>query len=96
MSGATIAPFFPFRRIKILGQTVAQRANEARIQVTPDQRFSPLCHLCGKKAATVHSWTGRSVRDLDMAGTRIWLDCVTSHIILLPDSHADLTPSRMI
>jgi len=75
MSEATIAPYFPFRRIKIQGQTVAQQANEARIQVAPDQRFSPVCHHCGQKAATVHSWTARSVRDLDMAGTRVWLDC---------------------
>jgi len=41
----------------------------------PDRRFAPVCHHCGKKAAAVHSWTGRSVRDLDMAGTRVWLDC---------------------
>ena len=75
MSGATIAPYFPFRRIKILGQTAALQANQARIQVGPDKRFQPVCHHCGKKAAAVHSWTGRSVRDLDMAGTRIWLDC---------------------
>jgi hypothetical protein len=75
MSGATIAPYFPFRRIKILGQTTALQANQARIQVGPDKRFQPVCHHCGKKAAVVHSWTGRSVRDLDMAGTRVWLDC---------------------
>ncbi|NPV05253.1 MAG: transposase family protein [Syntrophaceae bacterium] len=43
--------------------------------MTPDKRFVPVCHHCGTKGATVHSWTGRSVRDLDMAGTRVWLDC---------------------
>lgn len=75
MSEATIAPYFPFRRLKILGQSVAPAAGVARIQAAPDKRFQPVCHLCGKKAAAVHSWTGRSVRDLDMAGTRVWLDC---------------------
>ncbi len=75
MSEATIAPYFPFRRIKIKGQIVASQTNRARIQMEPDQRFAPVCHHCGKKAATVHSWTGRSVRDLDMAVTRVWLDC---------------------
>ena len=75
MSGATIAPFFPFRRIKIQGQSVASQTNRARIRMEPDRRFAPVCHHCGKKAAAVHSWTGRSVRDLDMAGTRVWLDC---------------------
>lgn len=75
MSGATIAPYFPFRRIKIQGQSVASQTNRARIQMEPDKRFAPVCHHCGKKATAVHSWTGRSVRDLDMAGTRVWLDC---------------------
>jgi len=75
MSGATIAPYFPFRRIKILGQRVTLQAHEARIQMEPDKRFVPVCHHCGKKTAAVHSWTGRSIRDLDMAGTRVWLDC---------------------
>lgn len=75
MSGATIAPYFPFRRIKILGQRVALQSRVARIQAEPDKRFQPVCHHCGKKAAAVHSWTGRSVRDLDLAGTRVWVDC---------------------
>lgn len=75
MSGATIAPYFPFRRIKIQGQTVVSQGNRVHIRMAPDRRFQPVCHHCGKKAATVHSWTGRSVRDLDMAGTRVWLDC---------------------
>ena len=75
MSEATIAPYFPFRRIKIQGQAVASQANRVRIQIEPDKRSAPVCHHCGKKAAAVHSWTGRSVRDLDMAGTRVWLDC---------------------
>jgi transposase len=54
---------------------VAPEARVARIQAAPDKRFQPVCHHCGKKAAAVHSWTGRSVRDLDMGGTRIWIDC---------------------
>ena len=75
MSGATIAPYFPLRRIKIRGQVVASQANRVHIRMAPDRRFAPVCHHCGTKAAAVHSWTGRSVRDLDMAGTRVWLDC---------------------
>jgi hypothetical protein len=33
MSEATIAPYFPFRRIKIQGQAVASQANRVRIQM---------------------------------------------------------------
>ena len=75
MSGVSIAPYFPFRRIKIVNQSVLADASEARIQVKPDKRFHPICHFCGQKAAGVHSWTQRSVRDLNLATARVWITC---------------------
>lgn len=75
MSGATIAPYFPFRRIKIVNQSVLADASQARIQVKPDKRFQPICHFCGQKAAGVHSWSQRSVRDLNLASTKVWISC---------------------
>lgn len=75
MSGISISPYFPFGRIKIVKQAVEPGATKAVIDVGPDQRFQPVCHLCGKKAASVHSWTQRSVRDLDLASTQVWLRC---------------------
>lgn len=75
MSGISISPYFPFRRIKITKQAVDPAATKAVIDVTPDQRFQPVCHLCGKKAPSVHSWTQRSVRDLNLADTQVWLRC---------------------
>jgi transposase len=75
MSGISISPYFPFRRIKIVKQAVEPEASKAVIDVVPDRRFQPVCHLCGKTAASVHSWTQRSVRDLNLAGTQIWLRC---------------------
>ncbi|MBW1741666.1 MAG: transposase [Deltaproteobacteria bacterium] len=75
MSVLSIAPYFPFRRIKIVKQTVLPNTSEARIQVEPDKRFQPVCHFCGQKAAAVHSWTQRNVRDLNMTATRVWLIC---------------------
>jgi transposase len=75
MSGVSIAPYFPFRRIKIVNQSVLADASEARIQVKPDKRFQPICHFCGQKAAGVHSWTQRSVRDLNLATARVWITC---------------------
>ena len=50
-------------------------AIKAVIDVVPDQRFQPVCHMCGKKAPSVHSWTQRSVRDLNLASTQVWLRC---------------------
>lgn len=75
MSGNSIAPYFPFRRIKIAKQTLEPGATKAVIDVVPDQRFQPVCHMCGKKAPSVHSWTQRSVRDLNLASTQVWLRC---------------------
>jgi transposase len=75
MSGISISPYFPFRRIKIIKQAVDAAATKAVIDVVPDQRFQPVCHLCGNKAPAVHSWTQRSVRDLNLANTQVWLRC---------------------
>jgi transposase len=75
MSSISISPYFPFRRIKIAKQAVDAAATKALIDVVPDQRFQPVCHLCGKKAPSVHSWTQRSVRDLNLASTQVWLHC---------------------
>jgi len=75
MSNSSISPYFPFRRIKIVSQAVDPAGIKAVIDVAPDHRFQPVCHLCGNKAAAVHSWTQRSVRDLNLASTQVWLRC---------------------
>ena len=75
MSGVTISSYFPFRRVKIIKQTVNQTTDRAHIDVVPDQRFQPICHQCGQKVPAIHSWTQRSVRDLNLASTQIWLRC---------------------
>ena len=75
MSAISIAPYFPFRRIKIVNQTVIPEAISAHIHLQPDKRFQPICHGCGQKACGVHSWTERTVRDLNMATARVWIRC---------------------
>jgi len=75
MSGLSITPYFPFRRIKIVNQVVDQTTSKAVIDAVPDKRFHPVCHLCGQKISSVHSWTQRSIRDLNLASTKIWIRC---------------------
>jgi transposase len=75
MSVPTIASYFPFRRIKIINQSVTGEADAAYLLMQPDKRFVPVCHGCGLSGAAVHSWTRRRVRDLNMATARVWLDC---------------------
>jgi transposase len=75
MSNITITPYFPFRRIKIVKQSVLPDASETRISAEPDKRFQPICHYCGQKVTATHSWTQRTIRDLNLATTRVWITC---------------------
>jgi len=75
MSTISIAPYFPFRRIKITNQTVTPEATAAHIHLQPDKRFQPICHGCGQRASGVHSWTRRKIRDLNLATARLWITC---------------------
>ncbi len=75
MSVPTITPYFPFRRIKIINQTVLANASESRIVAQPSKRYRPVCHGCGQKACGTHSWAERTVRDLSIATARVWIKC---------------------
>lgn len=75
MSGLSIASYFPFRRTKIIQQTVNPEATQAHIHVQPDKRFQPICHGCGETVTGVHSWAQRKIRDLNMASARVWVTC---------------------
>ena len=75
MSELTIASYFPFRRIKIINQSVDPDVLKASIEIMPHRRFKPVCHRCGHKADTAHSWAKRRVRDLNLATAQVWLDC---------------------
>jgi len=75
MSELPIAPYFPFRRIKIVHQCVDPEAAKASIEIVPHKRFKPVCHRCGHTAEATHSWAKRRIRDLNLASAQVWLDC---------------------
>ena len=76
MSSLSIANYFPFRRVKVIGQSVSQIDSEfALVQVEPDRRFRSVCHVCGAQAASVHGWTQRQVRDLNFGPAEVWVQC---------------------
>ncbi len=75
MSQLSITPYFPFCRIRVIDQFVYPQAHESWLKVVPDKRFQPICHLCGQKALRVHSWSQRSIRDLNLASTQVYLHC---------------------
>ncbi len=83
MSGMSIAYYFPFRRIKITHQSVAQDTKTARIDIGPDKRFLPVCSRCGRVSPRIHSHVQRQVRDLNLASFRVWLHCHYRKILCL-------------
>ncbi|MBW1951344.1 MAG: transposase family protein [Deltaproteobacteria bacterium] len=75
MSGLSIASYFPFLRVKLSQQSVDAEACVAHIHAEPDLRFHPICHVCGQKGSGAHSWMQRTVRDLNFATARVWVNC---------------------
>ncbi len=75
MSGLSITGYFPFKRMKILKQTIHHEdASSALIRISPDLRYNPHCHHCGAEAATVHSkGHTRCIQDLNMANAQVFL-----------------------
>ena len=61
--------------MKIVTQTLSHDCQRIRVGLAPDERTVPRCHECGTASPSVHSQTTRSIRDLDVAGARVWLDC---------------------
>lgn len=75
MSVMSITHYFPFRRIKIIHQSVSRLTKTARIDISPDKRFLPRCHRCGCPSPRIHSREEREVRDLNLTSFRVWLHC---------------------
>ena len=73
MSAPSIAPFFPWRRMKVVHRRVSQESRSALVRLEPDQRCRPRCHACGQPARTVHSATRKFVRDLSLADFSVML-----------------------
>jgi transposase len=69
----TIKPYFTFPRVKVTSQSVSADISMAWIHVEPDDRYTPLCHVCGKKSSKVHTTKVRPIRDLNMATAKVWL-----------------------
>ena len=72
MSNFSITHIYPFRRVKITDLNKISVPNDKydrfvnTISVSPDLRFTPICHECQSKAEGIHSWHHRSLRDLSI------------------------------
>lgn len=75
MSSLSIAPYFPFTRMKVVDQNVHLDLLRPGtfLRLEPDQRFRPLCQECGE-AGSVHSHgLRRIIRDLDFGPAQTFL-----------------------
>ena len=70
---SSIAPYFPFRPMKVIYHNVLPDAGKAEVRLAPDRRFRPRCGACGKPARWVHSHTGRYGRDMNLTHCQVWL-----------------------
>jgi transposase len=75
MPSVSIAAYFPFRRVRITGQSVGAEADIAMIDVVPGERFRPLCPDCRCPAGRTRQRDVRAIRDLNFASTPVWLRC---------------------
>ena len=75
MSSLSIREYFPFSRVKITKQSVLVEDKLAMVYMEPDNRFTPICHVCGSQAQRVHSEDVRSIRDLALALAVVRLIC---------------------
>ena len=84
MSTLSILPYFPFNLVRIIKQSVSSDADISQLTAVPDQRFRPKCHVCGSKAQRIHSQEKRSIRDLNIGLTRVWINCSYRKVVCIP------------
>jgi transposase len=75
MSAPSIAPYFPFARVKVVGQTahLESPVPSTIIRLEPDRRFRPLCHACGRPGNVHSAGLLRMVRDLAVGPAQTYL-----------------------
>ena len=55
MSRCSIAPYFPWRRMKVAHQSVSAESRSTLISLEPNKRHHPTCYICERPAQAVHS-----------------------------------------
>ena len=92
MSTFSIAYYFNYHRMKVTKQTVTDGGKTTYIEIEPDQRFNPVCHVCKGTNTAIHCWESRDIRDLPLAEAETWLKytyrkvyCKDCHKIVVED-----------
>ena len=73
MATLSIAYYLTFKRMKVTKQTVTNDGKRAYIEIEPDQRFQPVCHVCKGTHTAIHCWESRDIRDLPLGEAEVLL-----------------------
>ncbi|MBE7444736.1 MAG: hypothetical protein HS132_05605 [Planctomycetia bacterium] len=65
MSTLSILPYFPFQRVKLQSKLFSD-AEISASTVRADERFHPICHVCGSKAQRIYRHDKRALRDMNL------------------------------
>jgi len=90
MSTLSIAYYFNYHRMKVTKQTVTDDGKMTYIEIEPDQRFNPVCHVCKGTNTAIHCWESRDIRDLPLAEAETWLK-YTYRKVYCKDCHNNIT-----
>lgn len=76
MSHPSIAPYFAFARMKVIGHSPHLDLDRpgSMVQLGPDRRFRPLCRVCGEPGKVHCRRERRFIRDLDIGPAETMLD----------------------
>lgn len=81
MSTLSVLPYFPFSRVRIIKQAVFSESAISQITAVPDQRYDPICHICGNRAQRISRYEKRAIRDLNLGSMRVWITCSCRKIV---------------
>jgi transposase len=76
MSTLSVALHLPFRRVRVVSQSLVEGRAPAVLTLVPDRRFAPLCSGCGQVVRSVHSERRRWIRDLSLGEHEVLLELV--------------------
>jgi hypothetical protein len=71
ISIATIAPYHPLRRVKIISQRILAQTGKSRIAAKPNKRFSSVCYGRNQQVCAAHCWGELTVRDPSITVARL-------------------------
>ncbi len=73
MSSYSMTSLFSFRRVKIKSFFKIEEPDLNSVYfvvLTPDKRYTPICHECKSKAEGIHFWLKRTIKGLYIFGVK--------------------------